>query len=121
MPQQPNTGDAGSTHRPRAMDAQRGAAWKAALKKRKAGREVWDMPAEEHAALLRPGLFEDLDAVAAHEEAAYVVPLLAARIRLVAHRPAGSHHCGPVAPHQADIRRTARRGGAAERHPGQQA
>ena len=73
MPQQPNTGDAGSTHRPRAMDAQRGAAWKAALKKRKAGREVWDMPAEEHAALLRPGLFEDLDAVAAHEEAAYEV------------------------------------------------
>ena len=73
MPQQPNTGDAGSTHRPRAMDAQRGAAWKAALKKRKAGREVWDMPAEEHAALLRPGLFEDLDAVAAHEEADFVV------------------------------------------------
>ena len=31
------------------------------------------MPAEAHEALLRPGLFEGLDAVAAQEEAAYVV------------------------------------------------
>ena len=73
MPKHPITGDAGSRRRPRAMDAQRRAAWKAALEKRKAGREVWEMPAEEHAALLRPGLFEDLDAVAAQEEADFVV------------------------------------------------
>ena len=73
MPQQPNTGDAGSRRRPRAMDKQRRAAWNAAFKKLNAGREVWEMPAEEHAALLRPGLFEGLDEVAAQEEAAYVV------------------------------------------------
>ena len=75
MPQQPRPGDAGSTRhrRDRDMDEQRRAAWNAALKKRKAGWEVWDMPAEAHAALLRPGLFEDLDAVAAQEEADFVV------------------------------------------------
>ena len=55
MPQHPITGDAGSRRRPRAMDAQRRAAWKAALEKRKAGRAVWEMPAGVHAALLRPG------------------------------------------------------------------
>ena len=55
MLQHPITGDAGSRRRPRAMDAQRRAAWKAALEKRKAGRAVWEMPAGVHAALLRPG------------------------------------------------------------------
>ena len=73
MPKHPITGDAGSRRRPRAMDAQRRAAWKAALEKRKAGRAVWEMPAGVHAALLRPGLFDGLDAVAAHEEADFVV------------------------------------------------
>ena len=73
MPQHPITGDAGSRRRPRAMDAQRRAAWKAALEKRKAGRAVWEMPAGVHAALLRPGLFEGLGPVAAHEEADFVV------------------------------------------------
>ena len=55
------------------MDAQRRAAWKAALEKRKAGRAVWEMPAGVHAALLRPGLFEGLGPVAAQEEADFVV------------------------------------------------
>ena len=64
MPQQPNTGDAGSRRR---------AAWAAAFEKLDAGLAVWEMPAEEHAALLRPGLFEGLDEVAAQEEAACVV------------------------------------------------
>ena len=70
MPQQHRPGDAGSTRRPRGMDKQRRAAWNAALKKLDAGLAV---PTEAHEALLRPGLFEGLDAVAAHEEAAYVV------------------------------------------------
>ena len=73
MPKHPITGDVGSTRRPRAMDMPRRAAWAAAFKKLNAGLKVWEMPAEEHAALLRPGLFEGLDEVAAHEEAAYVV------------------------------------------------
>ena len=73
MPKHPITGDAGSRRRPRAMDAPRRAAWAAAFKKLNAGLEVWEMPAEEHAALLRPGLFEGLDEVAAQAEAAYVV------------------------------------------------
>ena len=73
MPKHPITGDAGSRRRPRAMDAPRRAAWAAAFKKRNAGLEVWEMPAEEHAALLRPGLFEGLDEVAAQEEAACVL------------------------------------------------
>ena len=55
------------------MDKPRRAAWAAAFKKLNAGLEVWEMPAEEHAALLRPGLFEGLDEVAAQEEAACVV------------------------------------------------
>ena len=70
MPQQPITGDAGSPRRPRTMDEPRRAAWAAALKKLDVGLKV---PAEVHAALLRPGLFEGLDAVAAQEEAACVV------------------------------------------------
>ena len=73
MPKHPITGDAGSRRRPRAMDAPRRAAWAAAFKKRNAGLEMWEMPAEEHAALLRPGLFEGLGPVAAQEEATYVV------------------------------------------------
>ena len=73
MPQQPITGDAGSPRRPRTMDKPRRAAWAAAFKKLNAGLKVWEMPAEEHAALLRPGLFEGLGAVAAQEEAACVV------------------------------------------------
>ena len=73
MPQQPITGDAGSPHRPRTMDKPRRAAWAAAFKKLNAGLKVWEMPAEEHAALLRPGLFEGLDEVAAQEEAACVL------------------------------------------------
>ena len=55
------------------MDKQRRAAWNAAFKKLNAGLKVWEMPAEEHAALLRPGLFKDLDAAAVQEEAACVV------------------------------------------------
>ena len=72
MPQQPRPGDAGSTRRrrDRDMDEQRRAAWNTALKKLNAGLAV---PTEAHEALLRPGLFEDLGAVAAHEEAVYVV------------------------------------------------
>ena len=73
MPQHPIIGGAGSRRRPRAMDKQRRAAWAAAFKQLKAGVKVWEMPAEEHEALLRPGLFESLDAVAAQEEAACVV------------------------------------------------
>ena len=73
MPQQPITGDAGSPRRPRTMDEPRRAAWAAAFKKLNAGLKVWEMPAEEHAALLRPGLFEGLDEVAAQEEAACVL------------------------------------------------
>ena len=73
MSQQPITGDAGSPRRPRTMDKPRRAAWAAAFKKLNAGLKVWEMPAEEHAALLRPGLFEGLDEVAAQEEAACVV------------------------------------------------
>ena len=73
MPQQPITGDAGSPRRPRTMDEPRRAAWAAAFKKLNAGLKVWEMPAEEHAALLRPGLFEGLDEAAAQEEAACVV------------------------------------------------
>ena len=79
------------------------------------------MPAGVHAALLRPGLFEDLDAVAAHEEADFVVRYWLHGFDWSPIAPAGSHHCGPVAPHQADIRRTARRGGAAELHSGRRA
>ena len=70
MPQQHRPGDAGSTRRPRGMDEQRRAAWNAALKKLDAGLAV---PTEAHEALLHPGLFEGLDAVAAQEEAACVV------------------------------------------------
>ena len=70
MPQHPITADAGSTRRPRGMDKQRRAAWDAAFEQLDAGLAV---PAEVHEALLRPGLFEGLDAVAAHEEAVYVV------------------------------------------------
>ena len=103
------------------MDAQRGAAWKAALKKRKAGRAVWDMPAEAHAALLRPGLFEDLDAVAAHEEADFVVRYWLHGFDWSPIAPRGPTIAAQWPSHQADIRRTARRGGAAERHPGQPA
>ena len=55
------------------MDTPRRAAWAAAFKKLNAGLKVWEMPAEEHAALLRPGLFKDLDAAAVQEEADYVV------------------------------------------------
>ena len=73
MPQHPITGDAGSPRRPRTMDEPRRAAWAAAFKKLNAGLKVWEMPAEEHAALLRPGLFEGLDEVAAQEEAACVL------------------------------------------------
>ena len=60
MPQHPIIGGAGSRRRPRAMDKQRRAAWAAAFKQLKAGVKVWEMPAEEHEALLRPGLFEAL-------------------------------------------------------------
>ena len=73
MPRQPITGDAGSPRRPRTMDEPRRAAWTAAFKKLNAGLKVWEMPAEEHADLLRPGLFEGLGAAAAQEEAACVL------------------------------------------------
>ena len=52
------------------MDKLRGAAWAAAFKQLNAGLKV---PTEAHEALLRPGLFEGLDEVAAQEEAACVV------------------------------------------------
>ena len=55
------------------MDKPRRAAWAAAFKKLNAGLKVWEMPAAEHAALLRPGLFDGLDVVAAQEEADFVV------------------------------------------------
>ena len=70
MPQQPNTGDAGSPRRPRTMDKPRRAAWAAAFERLDAEREV---PTALHEALLRPGLFEGLGPVAAQEEATYVV------------------------------------------------
>ena len=73
MSQQPITGDAGSPRRPRTMDKPRRAAWAAAFKKLNAGLKVWELPAEEHAALLRPGLFDGLDVVVAQEEADFVV------------------------------------------------
>ena len=98
-----NTGDAGSTRcrRDRAMDAQRGAAWKAALKKlARQGRSCADMPAEAHAALLRPGLFDGPRRGRRPRRGGLRGALLAARIRLVAHRPAGSHHCGQLAQHR---------------------
>ena len=121
MPKHPITGDVGSTRRPRAMDMPRRAAWAAAFKKLNAGLKVWEMPAEEHAALLRPGLFEGLDEVAAHEEAAYVVRYWLHGFRPVAHPSAGSHHCGPVALHRAEIRPPSRQGGVAELHSDQRA
>ena len=52
------------------MDKQRRAAWAAAFEQLDAGLAV---PAEEHQALLRPGLFEGLGPVAAQEEAVCVV------------------------------------------------
>ena len=82
------------------------------------GWAVWEMPAGVHAALLRPGLF-DLDAVAAHEEADFVVRYWLHGFDWSPIAPRGSHHCGPVALHRAEIRRTARRGGVAELHSGQ--
>ena len=103
------------------MDAQRRAAWKAALEKRKAGRAVWEMPAGVHAALLRPGLFEGLGPVAAHEEADFVVRYWLHGFDWSLIAPRGSHHCGPVALHRAGIRPPSRRGGAAELHSGQPA
>ena len=73
MPQQPRPSDAGSRRRRRDMDKPRRAAWAAAFKKLNAGLKMSELPAEEHAALLRPGLFEGLDEVAAQEEAACVL------------------------------------------------
>ena len=116
MPKHPNTGDAGSPRRPSDMDARRRAAWDAAFEKLDAGLAV---TAEEHAALLRPGLFKDLDVAAVQEEADYVVRYWLYGFDWSLDRPAGSHHCGPVAPHQGDIQPRARRGGVAKLHPGQ--
>ena len=73
MPKHPITGDAGSAHRPSAMDKQRRAAWDAAFEKLDAGLPVWEMPAEEHEALLCPGLFKGLGPVATPDEADFVV------------------------------------------------
>ena len=73
MPQHPITGNAGSPRRRRHMDAPRRAAWDAAFAQLDAGRQIWELPAEEHDALLRPGLFEGLGAAATQEEAACVV------------------------------------------------
>ena len=55
------------------MDRGRCDAWAAAFAKLKAGFKVWDLPSEEHSALLRPGLFEGMDDVTAQEEADLVV------------------------------------------------
>ena len=73
MPRHPITGDAGSPRRRRHMDAQRRAAWDAAFAQLDAGLQTWELPAEAHDTLLRPGLFEGLGAAAAQEEAACVV------------------------------------------------
>ena len=119
MPQQPITGDAGSPRRPRTMDEPRRAAWAAAFKKLNAGLKVWEMPAEEHAALLRPGLFEGLDEVAAQEEAACVLGYWLHEFDWSPIASAGADHCGPLARPRVGIRRPSRRGGATELHPGQ--
>ena len=55
------------------MDRGRCDAWAAAFAKFEAGFKVWDLPPEEHNALLRPGLFEGMDDVTAQEEADLVV------------------------------------------------
>ena len=55
------------------MDKERCDAWAAAFAKLKTGLQVWDLPPEEHYALLRPGLFEGMDEVTAQEEAEWVV------------------------------------------------
>ena len=55
------------------MDRERCDAWAAAFAKLKTGLQVWDLPPEEHYALLRPGLFEGMDEVTAQEEAEWVV------------------------------------------------
>ena len=65
MPQHPRPSDAGSRRRRRDMDKPRRAAWAAAFEKLDAGLKMWELPAEEHAALLRPGLFKGLGEAAA--------------------------------------------------------
>ena len=55
------------------MDRERCDAWAAAFGKLDTGLQVWNLPPEEHYALLRPGLFEGMDEVTAQEEADLVV------------------------------------------------
>ena len=55
------------------MDEERRAAWDAAFAKLRKGLPVWELPIEEHRALLREGLFEGLNEVEAIEEACFVL------------------------------------------------
>ena len=54
------------------MDEERRAAWDAAFAKLDEGLQVWELPTEEHYALLPQGLFEGLNEVEAIEEAGFV-------------------------------------------------
>ena len=55
------------------MDEERRAAWEAAFAKLREGLQIWEMPLEEHYALLPQGLFEGMNEVEAIEEALFVV------------------------------------------------
>ena len=55
------------------MDKARRTAWDAAFAKLREGLQVWDLPTEEHYALVPQGLFEGLNEVEAIEEACSVV------------------------------------------------
>ena len=55
------------------MDRARCDAWDAAFAKFDTGRQVWELPPEEHDALLPVGLFEGMDKVTAHAEGDRVV------------------------------------------------
>ena len=55
------------------MDEERRAAWEAAFAKLREGLQIWEIPSEEHYALLPQGLFEGMNEVEAIEEALFVV------------------------------------------------
>ena len=95
MPQQPNTGDAGSPRRPRTMDKPRRAAWAAAFERLDAEREV---PTALHEDLTAPWPVRGPGRGRRPGRGDLRAGLLAARIRLVAHPSAGAHHRGRVAP-----------------------
>ena len=97
------------------MDRERCDAWAAAFAKLKTGLQVWDLPPEEHYALLRPGLFEGMDEVTAQEEAEWVVRYWLHGRDSFIHRSAWSSNCEELAQNRTDIRRGSGRRGDQER------